>query len=203
MLTQGQQATLEVIKAYILDRHISPTVTEIMAAQQVKSRSFVQRNLQELVEAGLIRLLPDRRRNIELVYEDEQGLPLMGRIAAGEPIEAIAHPEMVNLPELVLGKDRYLLEVKGDSMLGDSICSGDLVICEHTDTVRTGEIAVVLVDNDSATLKRIHHSADKKTISLIPSNPAMLPQEYPAERIQIQGRYIGLLRLGELTRQAS
>ena len=198
MLTQGQQATLDVIKAFIVERHISPTITEIMAAQAVKSRSFVQRNLQALVEAGLIRLLSDRRRNIELIYEDERGLPLMGRIAAGEPIEVITHPEMINLPDLVLGKDRYLLEVKGDSMLGDSICNGDLVICEHTDTVRTGEIAVVLVDNDSATLKRVHHSSDKKTISLLPSNPAMLPQEYSAERIQIQGRYIGLLRLGKL-----
>lgn len=200
MLTQGQQATLAIIKTFILDRHISPTITEIMQAQGVKSRSFIQRNLQALVSAGLIRLLPDRRRNIELRYEDEQSLPLMGRIAAGEPIEVIAHPEMLNLPELVLGNDRYLLEVKGDSMLGDNICSGDLVICEHTDNVRTGEIAVVLVDNASATLKRVHHSADRKTISLIPSNPAMLPQDYLAERIQIQGRYIGLLRLGELAR---
>ena len=203
MLTQGQQATLAIIKTFILDRHISPTITEIMQAQGVKSRSFIQRNLQALVSAGLIRLLPDRRRNIELRYEDEQSLPLMGRIAAGEPIEVIAHPEMLNLPELVLGNDRYLLEVKGDSMLGDNICSGDLVICEHTDNVRTGEIAVVLVDNASATLKRVHHSADRKTISLIPSNPAMLPQDYLAERIQIQGRYIGLLRLGELARCVS
>ena len=203
MLSATQQATLNIIKSYILEHDYSPTISEIMRVQELKSRSLVQRNLQILVEQKYIQLIPHRRRNIVLVKEDEWGLPLIGRIAAGQPIEAIPQPDILNLPELLIGVDRYLLEVKGDSMIGDNICDGDLVLCESTDSARSGDIVVVLVDHEHATLKRIHHNKAEQTISLIPSNPAILPEEYAAERITIQGRYLGLLRLGELTSRAA
>jgi repressor LexA len=122
-------------------------------------------------------------------------LPLLGCIAAGEPIDALPFNEAVNIAKSVLGKDRYLLAVKGNSMIGDNICDGDLVVCQQCDTVPEGAIAVVLVDDDSATLKRVHYDLERGTITLIPSNPALLPIEYKAERITIQGLYIGLLRL--------
>jgi repressor LexA len=162
---------------------------------KVKSRSLVQRNLQALADDGSLRLVPNRRRNIELVEEVQLCLPLIGRIAAGQPIEAIANPEMINIPELLLGADRYLLEVKGDSMIGDNICSGDLVMCKHSNTARPGDIAVVLIDDENATLKRVEHNKKNNIITLIPSNPQLKPQDYDAQRVKIQGIYIGLLRL--------
>jgi repressor LexA len=123
---------------------------------------------------------------------------LIGRIAAGQPLEAISTPEVVNITQLLLGADRYLLEVKGYSMIGDNICDGDLVVCQQCDVVAEGAIAVVLIDDESATLKRVHYDEPRGTITLIPSNPTLLPVEYKAERITIQGLYLGLLRLGYL-----
>ena len=94
MLTQSQQKTLKIIKDYIEQHNISPTISEIVQLLHIKSRSLVQRNLQVLCAAGQIRLLPSRRRNIELLEKKHVSLPLIGRIAAGKPIEAIAVPEI-------------------------------------------------------------------------------------------------------------
>lgn len=198
MLTESQHKTLQIIKDYIIANGFAPTISEILQQMNIKSRSLIQRNLRALEAEGCIKLLPNKRRNIELLAEEEAGLPLVGRIAAGQPIEAISNPEVINIPQLIHGPDRYLLEVKGDSMIGDSICDGDLVVCEYSDIAREGEIAVVLIDNEVATLKRIHHDKKSGTISLIPSNPALLPMEYQAARIKIQGLYLGLLRIGRI-----
>lgn len=197
MLTEGQHRTLQIIKDYVLANGFAPTISEILDLMKVKSRSLVQRNLQCLAEDGSIRLIPNRRRNIELVEEVQLCLPLIGRIAAGEPIEAINQPEMINIPKMLLGSDRFLLEVKGDSMIGDNICSGDLVMCKHSNVARSGEIAVVLVDDEAATLKRIHHNKKNNIITLIPSNPELTAQDYEAQRIKIQGVYLGLIRLNK------
>ena len=198
MLRETEANTLNAIKQHIQRTEFAPTISEILAILNLKSRSLIQRNLKALVEDGYIRLLPNRRRNIELVEPEKRGLPLLGRIAAGEPIEAITDDEIIDIPNLILGDDRYLLEVKGDSMIGDSICDGDLVICKHSNTATNDDIAVVLVDGESATLKRLRHDKNNGTIALIPSNPAFMPEEYAAERITVQGIYLGLLRLGNL-----
>lgn len=198
MLTESQHKTLKVIKEYVAANGFAPTISEILSVLKIKSRSLIQRNLKVLEEAGFINLLPNRRRNIELLTEEEAGLPLVGRIAAGQPIEAISTPDIINIPSLLLGPDRYLLEVKGDSMIGDNICDGDLVVCESSNVAREGDIAVCLIDDESATLKRIHHDKSSGTISLIPSNPGHVPQEYQSNRVKIQGIYIGLLRIGKL-----
>jgi repressor LexA len=198
MLTESQHKTLQIIRDYVIANGFAPTITEISDVLKVKSRSLVQRNLQALADAGNIKLLPNRRRNIELLEEEEAGLPLMGRIAAGQPIEAISIPEIINIPQLLLGPDRYLLEVKGDSMIGDNICDGDLVVCRSSNTAREGEIVIAIIDENEATLKRIHHDKQHNKISLIPSNPALLPMEFQSDRVTIQGIYIGLLRIGKL-----
>jgi repressor LexA len=195
MLTESQHKTLQIIKDYVLANGFAPTIKIIKEKLATKSVSMVQRNLKALAEEGFINLLPNRRRNIELLAEEEVGLPLVGRIAAGQPIEAISQPEYFNFSEQFQGADRYLLEVKGDSMIGDNICDGDFVICESSNIAKEGEIAVALVDDESATLKRIHHNKKENIIALIPSNPTLLPQEYDASRIKIQGIYLGLVRM--------
>lgn len=198
MLTQSQHNMLQIIKDYVEANGFAPTISEMMDNLNIKSRSLVQRNLLALQQEGLIRLLANRRRNIELLSHEEDGLPLMGRIAAGLPIEAISIPEIVKIPELLMGVDRYLLEVKGDSMIGDNICDGDLIVCKQSVTARNGEIVVALIDKQVATLKRFHQKNNSKIVTLFPSNPALLPMEYEAERIEIQGIYVGLLRIGRL-----
>jgi repressor LexA len=137
-------------------------------------------------------------RNIRLNKMVEV-LPLVGRIAAGKRREMIAEleQERIDVNALLANQNRFLLEVKGDSMIGDNICDGDLVICEKAAVLkRKGQIAVVIVKNSEATLKRIMREGNK--VILIPSNPNLIPMEYEAEDIQIQGFYLGLLRLRNL-----
>lgn len=127
---------------------------------------------------------------------------MIGRIAAGKPIEILAEVEQerIDVNALLANQNRFLLEVRGDSMIGDNICDGDLVICEKSSTLKKkGQIAVVIVKNTEATLKRIMREDGK--VVLIPSNPNLAPMEYEAEDIKIQGIYLGLLRLKNLKHQ--
>ena len=132
--------------------------------------------------------------SLEIIEEDEDCLPLIGKIAAGQPIEAIETHESINLNTMFIGKNRYLLRVSGDSMIGDNICDGDYIICEQCDTARDGIIVVALIDQQEATLKRIFRN-ENGTVTLVPSNPELSPMVYPADRVTIQGSFIGLFRV--------
>ena len=122
-----------------------------------------------------------------------RALPRLGRIAAGAPLDAVFEEEPVLVPErLVPGGDAYVLEVRGDSMLGDGIVDGDLVIVEVDPHVRPGEVAVVLVSGEGATLKRFRHEG--AMVRLMASNPAVADQLVPADQVAIQGRVSGLMR---------
>ncbi len=120
-------------------------------------------------------------------------LPLLGRIAAGKPIEAVPTDETISLADFAGGKNVFVLKVRGDSMIDDHICDGDFVVVESTKDAGNGEAVVALVDNSDATLKRFYREKNGK-IRLQPSNPAMAPMIYDSSRIQIQGRVIGVLR---------
>lgn len=196
LLTESQQNTYEYIRSFIRSKGIAPTTAEITLGLGLRSRSAIHRNLQAICDAGFIKLLPNRKRNIRLLNNnDENFIPLVGRIAAGKPIEAMETPEHLDLNEMIAGSNRYLLEVKGDSMIGDNICDGDYVICEQAETVKNGKIAVCLVNNEEATLKRVMVDKEDGIITLIPSNPNMEAMEYPVNQVKIQGVYLGLLRL--------
>jgi repressor LexA len=120
-------------------------------------------------------------------------LPLLGRIAAGKPIEAVATDETISLGDFVGNKNVYVLKVRGDSMIDDHICDGDFVVVESVEDAVNGETVVALVDNSDATLKRFYREKNGK-IRLQPANPSMLPMIYEAQRVKIQGRVIGVLR---------
>jgi repressor LexA len=124
----------------------------------------------------------------------EEGLPHLGAIAAGRPIEALPQPEFLPVPDYLLS-DRpcYVLTVKGDSMVDAGIMDGDLVVIERRDTASNGEIAVALINGEEATLKRLQNNNDG-SVTLIPENSAMGPMVYPAEQVQIQGVLVSLLR---------
>lgn len=197
MLTNKQKQTFDAIKSYIRTHQIAPTESELAELIGLKSRSrgVVHRYLTALCEAGLIRLVPHRRRNIELVQTwDENELPILGKIAAGQPIEAIATQESLNVSQTLLGENRFVLQVKGDSMVGDNICDGDFIICEQRQTANAQDIAVCLVNQEEVTLKRIK-PAQSGQVTLVPSNPNLKPMNYPADQVKIQGIYVGLIRL--------
>lgn len=195
MLTVGQRRTYEFISSYFSEYGHAPTVAEIAAGTGLRSRGVVHRYLRALVTAGVIALIPNRHRNIHLTAKARENfsLPLVGRIAAGKPIEAIPQIETVDVASLFLGPRRYALRVVGDSMMDDGIFEGDIVVCERCETAENGQVVVALIDNHEATLKRFKREGS--CVTLLPANTALQPMEYLASRVQIQGIYVGLLRI--------
>ena len=120
-------------------------------------------------------------------------LPLLGRIAAGQPIEAISDQRSVDIANIFLRENHYALQVKGDSMIEEGIFDGDVVVCKHANVADDGQIVVALVDDREATLKRLRRNQDR-SVTLFPANPHLQPMTYPADRVQVQGIYVGLLR---------
>jgi repressor LexA len=196
MLTESQYKTLQFIEGFFVENGYAPTIAEIAPGIGIKSRSAVHRNLKAIESAGYIEIVPNKRRNIVLIKEavNDTTIPLLGEIAAGKPIEALDNKEQVDINQLFVGSKRFLLRVKGESMIEDNICDGDLVVCEQKTEFPEGKIVIALVDNADATLKRIYYK-DDGTVILKPSNHTMAPMIYGADRVTIQGIYIGLLRL--------
>jgi repressor LexA len=125
---------------------------------------------------------------------DVRDLPILGRIAAGTPIEAIQHErERVQMPEAMLGAgEHYVLEVQGDSMINAGILDGDLVVIKKTDTANSGEIVVALVMEEEATLKRLRKKGG--SIALEAANPAYETRIFGPDQVRVQGRLVGLMR---------
>ena len=192
MLTAKQHQVYKFIRKFINENSYAPTTAEIALGIAIKSRGVVYRYLQALESAKLIELVPGKRRNINLLVKD--GIPLVGRIAAGLPIEAINETENLDILQFFVGEGRYALEVKGDSMIDEGIFDGDIVVCQETTTATNNQIVVALIDNESATLKKFKRNSNN-TITLIPANSQHEPQTYFAGRVKIQGIFVGLLRL--------
>ena len=197
MLTLAQHRVYRFIKDYWKDNQYAPTTAEIAEGIGIKSRGVVHRYLKALADKGHLRLEPNKKRNIVLLSTKPEAanieLPLLCRIAAGSPIEAVYDDESINVTEMFLSSDRYALRVKGDSMIDEGIHDGDIIICEHAEQASNGQIVVALIDRCEATLKRLKKN-DDGTVSLIPANPNHQTQVYPSHRVTIQGLFIGLLR---------
>ena len=135
---------------------------------------------------------PPARSNDD--YARPISIPVMGRIAAGTPIEAIqSHSHTIAVPPEMLGAgEHYALEVRGDSMVDAGIFDGDTVLIKKQDTASTGEIIVALVDDEEATLKRLRRKGN--TVALEAANPAYETRIFPPDRVKVQGRLVGLLR---------
>jgi repressor LexA len=195
MITSTQRKIYDIIKTYINRTGYAPSLREIAAELGIgaKSISLVSRYLAALEEAGYIRLLPHRQRNIELIDHSATSLPIMGRIAAGKPIEAVQSHEVIDFNELLKDQTLFALEVKGDSMIDEGIFNNDKIICRSQSTANEGDIVVALINQQEATLKRISYKI-KEHITLIPANTALSPQIYPASWVEIQGVFVGLWR---------
>lgn len=197
-LTAKLAQTYQFIKRYYVQQGYAPTCKEIAQGIGIRSRGVVHRYLKALQAQGYLELLPKQKRNIQLKADKHLGLhcelPIIGQIAAGQPIEAIQDQQTLNLTDCLMGHNRFILRAKGDSMIGDGIYDGDYIICESRQQAENGEIVVALIDSNETTLKRFRQN-DERTIALIPSNPALPSMLFAAERVTIQGIYIGLLRL--------
>lgn len=203
-LTERQRDILGFIQRFQRQKGIAPTHREICEEFGYSSYGTVYKHLKLLEDKGYLRKDWNQKRGIEVLRElpagsdaDLEGgteLPFFGRIAAGQPIEAVANRESLNVPHHLLGRRRgehYVLEVVGDSMIGEGIFEGDLVIVLQRELAEPGDMVVALVGDD-ATLKRFYPEGD--TVRLQPANPNMQPIRVPAEEVQIQGIVVGLMR---------
>lgn len=194
-LTPAQHRVLAFIQGYIEQQTYAPSLAEIATGVGIRSRSAIHRQVQVLAAAGSIILQPGRKRGIRLpvMGGSDYSLPLLGRIAAGKPIEAIPGHDVINIADFVLGEGRYALRVSGDSMMDAGILDGDTVIIRQQDYASSGDIVVALIDQQEVTLKRLKLQ-QHNMLELRPENPSMLPMVYSAERVTIQGVVVSQLR---------
>jgi repressor LexA len=201
MLTERQQNTLDFIRDYIAQHGRSPLVSEIADGLGIKSQGTTHRYIQALVDEGVLQRHVGRTRGLVLVNEtatadDEMEsivLPVMGKIAAGRLVEAVADEAEIDLKEMFAGTGRFVLKVNGESMIEKAIMSGDWVVVQSTANAKHGDIVVALVDGYDATLKTLLINGDG-TITLMPANPDFEPVTLAAERVAIQGVVVGQLR---------
>ena len=172
-----------------------PSLDQLCQALNLSSRGSLHKHVQALIQAGLIEPMDRTHRGIRLVQqpEAEEGIPFLGTIAAGRPIEAVPQPEVMQVPDELLGrKPCYVLKVRGDSMIDAGILDGDYVVIEQRDSASNGEIVVALVRNEEVTLKRIEQKPGE--VILHPANAWMEAMNYSPDEVQIQGVLRGLLR---------
>ncbi len=224
MLTAKQRELLLYIHERIKESGVSPSFDEMKEALDLASKSGIHRLITALEERGFLRRLPHRARALEvlklpdsaapaapprgrgafrpsLVAErapanggDASSVPILGRIAAGVPIEAL-QTEIGRAPtpaDLLGPGEHFALEVSGDSMIQAGILNGDVVLIRRTDTAESGDIVVALIDDQEATLKRLRRRGN--SIALEAANPAYETRIFGPDRVRIQGKLAGLIR---------
>ena len=196
---------LNFIRKFLDERGYAPTVRDIARGCKISTPSVVQHHLNKLESQGHIHRDPEIFRSIQLVERKREAtsrVPLMGTIAAGQPIPVPTSDTWTSIPEETLQltdevtrgkKGIYALRVKGFSLIDALVGDGDIVLVQQTSTVEDGEMAAVwLKIEQEVTLKKVYHEAGR--IRLQPANKEMEPMYYPPEDVEIQGRVIGVLR---------
>jgi len=223
MLTKKQHQLLIFINAEQKKFGITPSFEEMKDALNLKSKSGIHRLITGLEERGFIYRLPHRARALEVLklpsnnndvptekypnnlikgnFQTDESpninsvkIPLLGKIAAGTPIEAISDPmSYIDFPSHMAGRGEcYALKIEGDSMIDAGIHNGDTALIEKCDNAENGTIVVALLDNSEATLKRIQKKG--KEIALEPANKDYKIQTFGSDRVKVQGKLVGLLR---------
>lgn len=199
ILPTKKKILLTYLTHYIKARGYAPTLTEIARHFKLSSLATVHEHLQQLADRGFIKRDTNKSRGLTIVHQGMNGestrgvaVPIVGAIAAGQPIEAIEdrHDTLTVPAELIRHKQSYILKVKGDSMIDNCIADGDYVIVEKTDTAGNGEMVVALLEDGSATLKRFYRQ--KNAVRLQPANKKYKPLVVPS--VTIQGRVLGVIR---------
>ncbi len=205
-LTKRQREILNFLTKFIKEKGYSPSLEEICKGMGLSSLATVHVHLKNLEDKNFIRHAWNRSRSIEIIEQQEDNvvsiaqnfsvveIPLLGRVAAGRPIEAVQSEETIDVPAtFVTSNECFALRVQGNSMIEDSICDGDTIIVESRKTAHNGETVVALVDDSETTVKKFYRKG-KDQIRLQPANHTMEPIIIPAASCQIQGVVVGLLR---------
>ena len=202
MLTKQQNKLFNFLKHRIKKTNVSPSFEEMKNAMGLKSKSGIQRLIDGLVERGFIEKKNNRKRAINIINSTKSkknnnliNLPLLGNIAAGNPIEAIDNSDeniQVPLNLISSNKKNYVLKVEGDSMVNKGIVDGDKAIIEFTNNAENGDIVVALINDQDVTLKKLKKDKDK--IHLIPANDNYKTQTFNSTEIKIQGKLKGIIR---------
>jgi repressor LexA len=195
-ITRRQKEVIDFLSNFTQKNGYSPSYEEIASGLGLSSLATVHKHITNLQNKGLLQRAHNRSRSIDVLpVRSKKGsdrLPLLGRIAAGKPVEAIESAESISLSDIIGNREVFALEVRGDSMRDEHIVSGDYVLVERTRTAREGEIIVALIDGSDATLKRFYREGSM--IRLQPSNTEMAPIYAPAANVSIQGKVLGVLR---------
>jgi repressor LexA len=203
-LTRRQKELMDFLHEFITKNGYSPSYEEIAAGLKLASLATVHKHIQALQSKNYIRRSFNHSRSLEIserYLAEEQArrptaelsVPLLGRIAAGIPVEAIANPETLAFSDFAKNDTTYALQVRGDSMIEDHICNGDFVLVERTDNIRNGDIVVALVDGTDTTLKRYYPEPDGR-VRLQPANTAMQPIFVQPSQLQVQGKVLAVMR---------
>lgn len=197
-LTKRQRQVLDVIREFIDRNGYSPSLGEIGDELGLSSVATVHKHVSHLVQKGFVRRAWNQNRSIELADADDAGgavqLPLSGTIAAGMPLEAVPTLESISVPADMIRDpiNSFVLRVQGNSMINEQIRNGDFVVVERRKIAQDGETVVALIDDTEATLKRLYR--DGSLIRLEPANPAIQPIIVAADKVQIQGVVVGVIR---------
>jgi len=202
MLTKQQNKLFNFLKEKIKKTNVSPSFEEMKVAMGLKSKSGIQRLIDGLVERGFIEKKDNKKRAINILEtsttkknNDLITLPLLGSIAAGNPIEAIENTnENIQIPRNFVSQNKknYVLKVDGDSMINKGIVNGDKAIIEYCDDAENGDIVVALINENEVTLKKLKKDKDK--ICLIPANDNYKTKSFNSNEIKIQGKLKGIIR---------
>lgn len=196
-LTVRQQQVLDCIRESQMEIGMAPTRAEIAERMGFQSKNAASDHLRALERKGYIRLHSDRSRGIQLLdhcfWGNADELPIVGRVAAGTPIEAVENIEKTVPvpPGLFRQRPTYLLRVQGDSMIDAGIFNGDLIAVRKSETARNGEIVVARI-NDEVTVKTL--KLNNSNATLLPANDAYEPIHVAAEDLIIEGIFVGLIR---------
>jgi len=200
--TQRQKEILDYITRFIARHGYEPSYAQIARHFGVSSKATIAKHIAALERRGLLsRRREDGAFNLAVTVEDSPtdaicDVPLLGRIAAGAPIDAVEDAQPISVPRFLLGRVRpervYALRVKGDSMIDEHICDGDIALIENRTEARDGEIVVALVEGTRATLKRLYRFGPE--VELRPANSQLAPMRLRASQVTVQGIFRGLLR---------
>jgi repressor LexA len=202
-LTKRQKQVLDFIAGFVDDNGYCPSYEEIAHGLELASLATVHKHISVLESKGYLKRGFNQSRSLELApkYLQEQRrpkpvsleVPLVGRIAAGAPVETMEQREVLNFADFAGNKDTFALEVRGESMIDDHICDGDLILVERIPAAHDGDIVVALVAGSETTLKRFYREPGDM-VRLQPANAALKPILVPSRDVQIQGRLLAVLR---------
>jgi repressor LexA len=202
-LTKRQKQVLDFIANFVDEQGYCPSYEEIARGLELASLATVHKHISVLEAKSYLKRGFNQSRSLELApkYLQEQRrtkpvvleIPLLGRIAAGAPVESVEQREVLNFADFAGDGNTFALEVRGQSMIDDHICDGDMILLERVTQARDGDIVVALVSGNETTLKRFYREGSDM-VRLQPANAALKPIVVPARDVQIQGRLLAVLR---------